>query len=72
MKRTFLVEVEIPTGVGILEMKDEIEKAVRVIPGYFTFEDDMFYMDRDKIDVQNATIPRVKQLLKRIGGANDV
>lgn len=60
----FLVELEIPEGVSIGEMVEEIKFAVEAMAGYYCMDDDMFYLNRESITVVHATRKRLQKALE--------
>lgn len=65
-KHKFIVEIEIPEGVNITEMKRYIAKAVACECGLLYPEEPLFYTNIKSIKVVHATRTKAAELLSEL------
>ena len=66
-KHKFIVEIEMPEGVNITEMKSYIHRSLKVMCGSLcSYNDPSFDPNSDAIKVVHATRAKAAELLKKL------
>lgn len=60
MKRSFIVTLEVPSGVTLEEMKEYIKNEVKCNVGSRSPEDPIFYLDKNSVTVKTVAKKKKK------------
>lgn len=60
----FIIEVRLPDGVGVNDMKRYISNAVKVDCGSLSPKDPLFNLDRPSVKVYSATTAKIEEILR--------